>query len=352
MLFDAFVYSIHDVSNSFIIDCHSSVTNDLKKHLKNYFLRSQLNFENITSQYTIFHSDEASFESWNHLVSFSYKDPRHENFGYRLLVSNKKAENEKTNLLNAFKENYYLFKRFLFGFPEQPFEILKGTSLPFECNIDWMNGIDFQKGCYLGQELTIRTKHTGIVRKRIFPLIICKQVPNETTNEPLINSSDLNESFVPFASTTFSTLLSPCQNVALEWSFEENYDSDRLNKSQTSSSNESNETIKDRSIKTTESLHLSNPSEQSDFHPANSKTQSNTGIQFKTSLSGTPMSNSNKILSTYGNFAMALLRIEELHSIRPFDHYHKCNINGDVFYAKILTTSVAYQNIFEPKKKE
>jgi folate-binding Fe-S cluster repair protein YgfZ len=38
--------------------------------------------------------------------------------------------------------------------------------------MDFMGGIDFRKGCYLGQELTIRTHHTGVVRKRILPVQI------------------------------------------------------------------------------------------------------------------------------------------------------------------------------------
>lgn len=36
--------------------------------------------------------------------------------------------------------------------------------------MDYMGGIDFRKGCYVGQELTIRTRHTGVVRKRILPV--------------------------------------------------------------------------------------------------------------------------------------------------------------------------------------
>lgn len=38
--------------------------------------------------------------------------------------------------------------------------------LPLEGNIDYMSGVDFKKGCYVGQELTARTHHRGVVRKR------------------------------------------------------------------------------------------------------------------------------------------------------------------------------------------
>lgn len=57
------------------------------------------------------------------------------------------------------------------------FSILNGVvdskylseKIPFQYNMDLLNGLSFQKGCYLGQELISRAYHTGIVRKRVFP---------------------------------------------------------------------------------------------------------------------------------------------------------------------------------------
>ncbi|RCK65771.1 putative transferase CAF17, mitochondrial [Candida viswanathii] len=57
----------------------------------------------------------------------------------------------------------------------------KGTSLlPFECNLDYINGLSLDKGCYVGQELTIRSFNNGVIRKRIFPVQFF-----EITNENL-----------------------------------------------------------------------------------------------------------------------------------------------------------------------
>ncbi|KAI9872184.1 MAG: Iron-sulfur clusters incorporation protein [Pleopsidium flavum] len=47
-----------------------------------------------------------------------------------------------------------------------------------------MGGIDFRKGCYVGQELTIRTHHTGVVRKRILPVKIYPAAANEESQPP------------------------------------------------------------------------------------------------------------------------------------------------------------------------
>lgn len=68
-------------------------------------------------------------------------------------------------------ENYEVH-RILLGVAEGQAEIVRETALPLESNMDYMGGIDFRKGCYVGQELTIRTRHTGVVRKRILPVML------------------------------------------------------------------------------------------------------------------------------------------------------------------------------------
>lgn len=64
----------------------------------------------------------------------------------------------------------YQVHRMVNGLPEGPDEIIRESALPQESNMDLLGGIDFRKGCYLGQELTIRTHHTGVIRKRILPV--------------------------------------------------------------------------------------------------------------------------------------------------------------------------------------
>jgi folate-binding protein YgfZ len=70
--------------------------------------------------------------------------------------------------------------------PKETLPSNKGNSLPMEYNVDISQGIDFKKGCYVGQELTIRTKHTGVVRKRILPVALFHA--NAPLHEP--HSSD------------------------------------------------------------------------------------------------------------------------------------------------------------------
>lgn len=89
--------------------------------------------------------------------------------GRRLLV--KKGE---TPLFSSdheiIKSSDYDLRRMLLGVPEGPKEIIPGSALPLESCMDVTNGVDFRKGCYVGQELTVRTYHTGNTRKRIAPI--------------------------------------------------------------------------------------------------------------------------------------------------------------------------------------
>ncbi|KAF4121288.1 transferase CAF17, mitochondrial [Geosmithia morbida] len=74
--------------------------------------------------------------------------------------------------LDRSTEDAYTIRRYLRGVAEGQSEIIREAALPQESNMDLMGGIDFRKGCYVGQELTIRTRHRGVVRKRILPCVI------------------------------------------------------------------------------------------------------------------------------------------------------------------------------------
>ncbi|WWC57694.1 uncharacterized protein I303_100228 [Kwoniella dejecticola CBS 10117] len=76
----------------------------------------------------------------------------------------------------------YHLRRLLLGIPEGPKEIIPGTALPLESCMDLHGGVDFRKGCYLGQELTVRTYHTGATRKRILPIRLLPLVGGGSSN--------------------------------------------------------------------------------------------------------------------------------------------------------------------------
>jgi len=96
-------------------------------------------------------------------------DKRAPGMGRRLLLpGGKKPEVDMEETM----EEVYRVRRYLKGVPEGQKELIREAALPQESNVDFMGGIDYRKGCYVGQELTIRTHHTGVVRKRILPVML------------------------------------------------------------------------------------------------------------------------------------------------------------------------------------
>lgn len=102
-------------------------------------------------------------------------DQRAPGMGTRVLVASQKGNKgihqlQEFDGLDQVSEDEYRVRRYMRGVPEGQNEMPLDTCLPMNCNMDLMGAIDFKKGCYVGQELTIRTHHTGVVRRRILPV--------------------------------------------------------------------------------------------------------------------------------------------------------------------------------------
>lgn len=178
---------IHDVflhkpakenGQQWFLEVDTNSASALLKHIKKHKLRTKFKLETLTPE------QAAVFYLWprsavpDDIEGLSIlQDPRPK-MGKRGYLVTQDASTTLQQVLNAheMKEEYhwedYMIHRMLNGHAEGPVEILSEHALPQESNLDFYGGIDFHKGCYLGQELTIRTHHTGIVRKRILPVQI------------------------------------------------------------------------------------------------------------------------------------------------------------------------------------
>ncbi|KAI0751419.1 Aminomethyltransferase folate-binding domain-containing protein [Daedaleopsis nitida] len=101
------------------------------------------------------------------------RDRRGVGMGHRLLVR-KGDRPQEASSHDVAPEDAYLLHRILHGVPEGSTDIPPLHAFPMDSNLDVMGGLDFRKGCYVGQELTVRTYHTGQLRKRILPVVIHK----------------------------------------------------------------------------------------------------------------------------------------------------------------------------------
>ncbi|KAI8317187.1 putative transferase CAF17 [Colletotrichum sp. SAR11_240] len=157
----------------FLIEADANEAERLAKHIKRYKLRAKFNVRLLAvDEATVWHAWDDSgkpVSSDAATLSTLTRDPRTPGLGYRL-VRGKDAPPQLD--LEATTEDSYTIRRYFQGVAEGQGEIIREHALPQETNMDYMNGIDYHKGCYVGQELTIRTKHRGVVRKRILPCII------------------------------------------------------------------------------------------------------------------------------------------------------------------------------------
>lgn len=162
----------------FLIEVDANEVEALARHLKRYRLRAKVGIRVV---------DEGEFRIWAGWGMQSQSgvgsrtgglDQRAPDMGQRVILSGERGLEALGEQVEA---GSYEIRRIMMGVAEGQGEILKESALPQESNIDYMGGIDFRKGCYVGQELTIRTHHTGLVRKRILPVQI---YPAEGKSKP------------------------------------------------------------------------------------------------------------------------------------------------------------------------
>lgn len=103
----------------------------------------------------------------------AFIDPRLAELGVRILAPHgAPLPSGATVSLQAYARH-----RVATGVPEGARDLLVEKSILLECGFDELAGVDWQKGCYVGQELTARTKYRGLIKKRLLPVAIAGEAP-------------------------------------------------------------------------------------------------------------------------------------------------------------------------------
>lgn len=177
----------------YLIEVDAGEVSSFIKHLKRHKLRSKISTRDVQDEWSVWAAWQSSSESPISSPAdgediIHTPDPRLPSLGARILLGRGSPANMRSyEALSETSLDEYTIRRYLHGIPEGQKEILRETALPMESNMDYLNGIDFRKGCYVGQELTIRTQHTGVIRKRILPVQLYDSdsaMPDELSYSP------------------------------------------------------------------------------------------------------------------------------------------------------------------------
>ena len=168
----------------FFLDCEKKQIDSLLKQLNLYKLRSKIEIMNLSNEFVVAvmsHEKFLSLESSKDLEGYTIKfredslilDPRSKLLGARLIINLEKLylSIKKLGLKSSDKSEYYFLSHKL-GIPQLKTENLQNKVFGIECNFDEINGIDFKKGCYVGQENTSRIKLRNKLSKRLLPIEI------------------------------------------------------------------------------------------------------------------------------------------------------------------------------------
>ena len=205
--------------SGFFIDCEKSQSEEILKQLNLYKIRSKVEILNLSNEFVVASFGYEKYLSLDHskdILGFTMRyredpivlDPRNKNLGARLIINLEKLylSLKKLELKDDKIENYYDQSHKL-GIVPKNLNKLKNKLFGIECNFEELNGIDFKKGCYVGQENTARIKLKNKLSKRLLPVEIIdgKLDEGETVycNEIEIGKILINEEY-PFALIKFS----------------------------------------------------------------------------------------------------------------------------------------------------
>jgi len=184
-LFDFFVIALGE---ALYLEAEAARLPDLQRRLSLYKLRSKVTLADASRRFAVAAafgrdapaalglSGEGAAKGFAGGIAFV--DPRLAALGLRCVLPREAgfAALEAAGFARG-DEALYDTHRLALGVPDGSRDLLAEKALLLESGFDEMNGIDWQKGCYMGQELTARTKYRALVKKRLLPVRVDGALP-------------------------------------------------------------------------------------------------------------------------------------------------------------------------------
>jgi len=164
-LADFFVFTDGD---ALLLDCERDQTAMLVQRLTRYRLRMKvaLTVDDALRVYV-------AWGGTPNIAGIVAPDPRLDDFAWRILT----AEAPETNAA----EDDWQRHRLATGLPEGTRDLEADKTILLEAGFDELNGVSWSKGCYMGQELTARTKYRGLLKRRLVPVAVDGPLPAPDT---------------------------------------------------------------------------------------------------------------------------------------------------------------------------
>ena len=170
--------------SGYFIDCEKNQSKEIFKQLNLYKIRSNVEILDLSNEFVVAsfgYEKYLSIEGAKDSLGFTFKyredpiilDPRNKNLGARLIINLEKLylSLKKLDLKDDKIENYHILSHKL-GIVSKNLNKLQNKIFGIECNYEELNGIDFKKGCYVGQENTARIKLKNKLSKRLMPIAV------------------------------------------------------------------------------------------------------------------------------------------------------------------------------------
>jgi folate-binding protein YgfZ len=164
----------------FLLDVARSALGDLLTRLSRYRLRARVRFAELTASYHVYAvwGEDGPLIPAGACVA---PDPRHPELGLRILSPEPLAVTAPFEVWDA--------HRLALGIPEGVADLEAGETLLLEARYDELGAISWDKGCYLGQEITARTRYRGLVKRRLVPVRLSGEGPLPPRGTPVVDAT-------------------------------------------------------------------------------------------------------------------------------------------------------------------
>lgn len=154
----------------FLIDCPKALADGLATKLKFYKLRAKVTVDNLSDDLGVLAAWDGQLPAQPDL---SFADPRNEHLGTRILIP-EGLKQKLSDLIGAELVDAadYEAHRIALGVPRGGLDFMYSDAFPHETNMDRLAGVDFDKGCYVGQEVVSRMQHRGTARTRSVKVLL------------------------------------------------------------------------------------------------------------------------------------------------------------------------------------